>query len=95
MGDHKKARATIDAIEPGLKLIENDSYYRAVQIMQGRLNPTVGPTDDSTIKFAIAMEHRFAGNEAQAKAMLREIISENPQGHWPSEVELAAPDRRP
>lgn len=94
MGEHSKARAIIDNIEPGLKLIENDTYYQAVQIMQGRLKPTdVGTTTDSTVKFAIAMEHRFAGNEPAAVAMLTEIIGENAQGHWPSEVELAAPKR--
>jgi hypothetical protein len=77
-----------------LKLIENFTYYQAVQIMQGRLKPAdVGTTKDSTIKFAIAMERRFAGDEAGAKAMLTEIVRENAQGHWPSEAELAAPDR--
>lgn len=94
LGKHDQARAAIDAIEPGLKLIENDIYYQAVQIMQGRLKPAdIGPTNDSTIKFAIAMERRFAGDEAGAAAMLAEIIRENPQGHWPSEVELAARNR--
>jgi tetratricopeptide (TPR) repeat protein len=96
MGENAKARAVIDSIEPGLKLIENDIYYQAVQIMQGRLKPAdVGATKDSTIKFAIAMERRFAGDEAGAKALLAEIIAENAQGHWPSEAELAAPDRAP
>lgn len=96
MGEHAKARAAIDAIEPGLKLIENDIYYQAVQIMQGRLTPAdVNGTSDSTIKFAIAMEKRFAGDDAAAKALLTEIVGENAQGHWPSEAELAAPDRKP
>lgn len=95
MGEHAKARAAIDAIEPGLKLIENFAYYQAVQIMQGRLDPaSVKDTRDSTIKFAIAMERRFAGDEEGAKALLAEIVRENPQGHWPSEAELAAPDRK-
>lgn len=95
MGEHAKARAAIDAIEPGLKLIENFTYYQAVQIMQGRLDPaSVKDTRDSTIKFAIAMERRFAGDEEGAKALLAEIVRENPQGHWPSEAELAAPDRK-
>ncbi|HEY0595782.1 hypothetical protein [Sphingopyxis sp.] len=95
MGEHAKARAAIDAIEPGLKLIENFTYYQAVQIMQGRLDPaSVKDTRDSTIKFAIAMERRFAGDEQGAKALLAEIVRENPQGHWPSEAELAAPDRK-
>ena len=95
MGEHDKARAAINAIEPGLKLIENFTYYQAVQIMQGRLDPTaVKGTRDSTIKFAIAMERRFAGDEEGAKALLAEIVRENPQGHWPSEAELANPDRK-
>lgn len=95
MGQHDKARVAIDAIEPGLKLIENFTYYQAVQIMQGRLKPAdVAGTNDSTIKFAIAMERRFAGDEAGARALLTEIVRENPQGHWPSEAELAHPDRK-
>ena len=95
MGQHDKARAAIDAIEPGLKLIENFTYYQAVQIMQGRLDPADFKTErDSTIKFAIAMERRFAGDEKGATALLTEIVRENPQGHWPSEAELAAPNRK-
>ena len=95
MGQHDKARAAIDAIEPGLKLIENFTYYQAVQIMQGRLDPADFKTErDSTIKFAIAMERRFAGDEKGAKALLTEIVAENPQGHWPSEAELAEPGRK-
>jgi hypothetical protein len=63
--------------------------------MQGRLKPAdVAGTTDSTIKFAIAMERRFAGDEAGARALLTEIVRENPQGHWPSEAELAHPDRK-
>jgi len=94
MGQHEKARAAIEAIEPGLKLIENFTYYQAVQIMQGRLDPAdFANTQDSTIKFAIAMERRFSGDEAGAKTLLTEIVRENPQGHWPAEAELARPDR--
>lgn len=95
MGRHAEARTVIDAIEPDLKLIENDFYHQAVKIMQGRLNyKDVANGKDSTIKFAAAMERRFAGDEAGATSMLREIVMENPQGHWPSEAELAHPDRR-
>lgn len=95
MGQHEKARAAIEAIEPRLKLIENFTYYQAVQIMQGRLDPAdFADTKDSTIKFAIAMERRFSGDKTGAKALLTEIVRENPQGHWPAEAELAQPDRR-
>ena len=37
---------------------------------------------------------RFAGREAEATRLLREIVVENAQGHWPAEVELVARDRR-
>lgn len=95
MGEHDKARAVINAIEPNLKLIENFAYYQAVQIMQGRLKPAdLKDTRDSTIKFAIAMERRFSGDEKGANALLTEIVRENPQGHWPAEAELASPDRK-
>lgn len=95
MGEHAKARTAIDAIEPGLKLIENFTYYQAVQIMQGRLDPAdFNDSRDSTIKFAIAMERHFAGDEAGARTLLAEIVRENPQGHWPSEAELAEPNRK-
>lgn len=95
MGEHDKARAAINAIESGLKLIENFTYYQAVQIMQGRLDPAAfKDSRDSTIKFAIAMERRFAGDEAGARTLLTEIVRENPQGHWPSEAELAQPNRK-
>ena len=35
LGDHDKAAAEIAKIEPGLKLIENDIYYQAVQSCRG------------------------------------------------------------
>lgn len=95
MGEHQKARAAIDAIEPGLELIENFTYYQAVQIMQGRLDPAdIEDVRDSTIKFAIAMDRRFAGDEAGARALLTEMVRENPQGNWPAEVELAHANRK-
>lgn len=95
LGEHDEARAAIEAVPAELDLIENQIYHRAVRVMQG-LEPlaALSDTKDSTIKFAAAMEHRFAGREAEAARLLREIVVENAQGHWPSEVELIAPDRR-
>ncbi|WP_324749262.1 hypothetical protein SH591_11690 [Sphingomonas sp. LY54] len=95
LGEHDKARAAIDAVPADLDLIENQVYHQGVKVMQGRMPPAqIAGNADSTIKFAAAMEHRFAGREAEAGAMLREIVTENAQGHWPSEVELVAPARR-
>lgn len=95
MGQHEQARDLINSVPDGLDLIENDFYYQAVKVMQKKLKPeALADTKDSTIKFAIAMEYRFDGDEAKARAMMQEILTENAQGHWPSEAELAAPDRR-
>lgn len=95
MGRHQEAQALIAAVPDDLDLIENDIYYDAVKIMQKkRKAEDLASSKDSTIKFAIAMEYRFDGNETKARQIMQEILEENPQGHWPSEVELAAPDRR-
>lgn len=95
MGRHDEARALIAAVPDGLNLIENDIYYDAVKVMQKKIKPeALAATKDSTIKFAIAMEYRFDGNERKAQQIFQEILAENPQGHWPTEVELAAPDRK-
>jgi tetratricopeptide (TPR) repeat protein len=95
MGKHDEARALINGVPDGLDLIENDFYYDAVKIMQKKLEPKAFLSSrDSTIKFAIAMEYRFDGQEQKARALMQEILAENPQGHWPSEAELSAPDRR-
>ena len=44
----------------------------------------------SIIRFAIAMQHRFSGDEAGAEARLRALVADTPNG-WPAEAELAAP----
>lgn len=95
LGEHDKARAVIDAVPVELDLIENAAYHQAVKVMQGRMPlAEAAGSKDPNVKFAAAMEHRFAGRETEATRLLREIVVENAQGHWPAEVELVAPDRR-
>lgn len=95
MGKHDDAGKLINSVPDGLDLIENDFYYQAVKVMQKKLKPeALADSKDSTIKFAIAMEYRFDGHEDKARALMQEILAENAQGHWPSEAELAMPDRR-
>lgn len=95
LGEHDKARAVIDRVPAEIDLIENHAYHQATMVMQGRIPlAEAARSKDPNVKFAVAMEHRFAGREAEATAMLREIVTENPQGHWPAEVELVAPARR-
>lgn len=94
LGEHDKARAAIARVPADLDLIENEAYHQAVKVMQGRVSlPEAAASKDPNIKFAAAMEHRFAGREADATRLLREIVVENAQGHWPAEVELVAPGR--
>jgi tetratricopeptide (TPR) repeat protein len=95
LGEHDKARAAIEKVPAQLELIENHAYLEAVKVMQGRLPlaEAVRRTDPN-IRFAVAMEHRFAGRETEATAILRQIVTENAQGHWPAEVELIRPGRR-
>lgn len=95
LGEHDKARAVIDAVPDEIDLIENHAYHQATMVMKGRFPlAEAARSKDPNIKFAAAMEYRFAGNEAEAKRLLREVVVENAQGHWPAEVELVSPDRR-
>ncbi len=95
LGEHDKARAVIDAVPDTIELIENQAYHQATMVMKGRIPlAEAAASKDPNVKFAAAMEHRFAGREAEATRLLREIVVENAQGHWPAEVELVAPDRR-
>ncbi len=95
LGEHDAARAAIAQVPAELDLIENAAYHQAVKVMQGRIPlAEAAASKDPNVKFAAAMEHRFAGREAEATRLLREIVVENAQGHWPAEVELVAPDRR-
>lgn len=95
LGEHDKARAVIAKVPAEIELIENHAYHQATMVMQGRIPlAEAAKSKDPNIKFAAAMEHRFAGREAEATALLREIVTENAQGHWPAEVELVAPARR-
>lgn len=95
MGNHAAAHRSVSEIPPNLSLTENADYHRSVQLMQGRLEPTqVSESDSALVKFALAMELRFSGKEAEATELLRRIVDESPQGFWPAEVELTDPDRR-
>lgn len=94
MGRHNAARRTVSEIPVDLSLTENAHYHRAVQLMQGSLSEAeVSDTDSVLVRFALAMELRFSGRETEAVRLLRSIVDESPQGFWPAEVELVAPDR--
>ena len=94
MGQHERAKRIVAEIPDDLRPIENREYYRAVKLMQGSITPAeLTESEGSLVRFALAMEHRFAGREQEAEQLLRAIVDESPQGFWPAEVELVAPDR--
>ena len=94
MGEPDKARRAVAEVPVELDLTENHEYHRAVQVFQGLLEPSdLAENEGTLVKFALAMELRFAGDEAGATALLRQIVEKNAQGFWPAEVELVDPDR--
>ncbi|MBV7255857.1 tetratricopeptide repeat protein [Pacificimonas sp. WHA3] len=94
MGEDERAKRAVAEVPADLNLTENQDYHRAVKVMQGRITAEdLTESEGSLVRFALAMEHRFAGREDDARRMLRAIVDESPQGFWPAEVELTAPDR--
>lgn len=91
LGRHDEARTLVRKVPRGLELVENFTYYKGVQFLQGMYTKeALMPEADSVIKFAIAMEHHFNGEQETAEAIWQEIIDGSAQGFWPAESELIA-----
>lgn len=89
LGRDAEAKALVANIPDGLDIIENHTYYRGVQFFNGsRSAAELLPGADSLVKFAIAMDHHFAGRQEEAEAMWRQIVAASAQGFWPAEAEL-------
>lgn len=91
LGRHEEAARLVSGIPADLDLVENHTYYDGVLFFNGTYTETeLLPRADSIAKFAIAMNHHFAGDQAKAQRMWREIIESSSQGFWPAETELVA-----
>lgn len=89
LGQDAEARAVVDAVAEGLELVENFTYYDGVLFFKGaRTEQELLPEADSIVKFAIAMQHHFDGNQERAEAMWLEIVEGAAQGFWPAEAEI-------
>jgi len=89
LGQDAEARAVVEAVPEGLELIENFTYYDGVLFFKGvRTEEELLPEADSIVKFAIAMEHHFDGEQERAEEMWIEIVNESAQGFWPAEAEI-------
>lgn len=93
-GDARAARRLLSRLPDNIPVVEADGYYEAVRLLQGRRSESqLGASRDPIIRFAIAMQRRFNGDETGAQERLRALIADTPNGYWPAEAELAAPRR--
>ncbi|HXV59900.1 MAG TPA: amidohydrolase family protein, partial [Vicinamibacteria bacterium] len=89
LGQDEEARAVVAEIPEGLELIENFTYYDAVLFFKGvRTEEELLPGADSIVRFAIAMEHDFRGEQDEAETLWQAIVNDEPQGFWPAEAEI-------
>lgn len=89
LGRDAEAEALVANIPEGLDIIENHTYYQGVQFFNGsRSAAELLPRADGLVKFAIAMDHHFAGRQEEAATMWRQIVEASAQGFWPAEAEL-------
>lgn len=89
LGQDAEARAVVDRVAEGLELVENFTYYNGVLFFKGvRTAEELLPEADSIVKFAIAMEHSFDGEQERAEEMWLEIVEGSAQGFWPAEAEI-------
>jgi tetratricopeptide (TPR) repeat protein len=89
LGQEEQARAAVAEVADDWEMIENLTYYQAVLYFKGlRTEEELLPEGDSIIKFAIAMEKSFRGEQEAAEQMWLDIVNASAQGFWPAEAEL-------
>lgn len=89
LGQEAEARAIVEAVPDDLELLENFTYYDGVLFFKGvRSAEELLPEADSIVRFALAMEHAFRGEQEQAEEMWLEIVNDTAQGFWPAEAEI-------
>jgi len=98
LGRHDEAAALLDPVTPGLDVIENQSYYRLLQLYRGErsvdeiLSGTEGAIDDATTGYGAGAWLMLEGDEARAMEIFRRIVAA-PEwaafGHIAAEAELA------
>lgn len=89
LGEDAIAAEVLASIPPELDLIENETYHRAVQVLQGLISADdVEREGDSLSRFALGMKYQFDGDRESAARVLRAVVAANALGYWPAEVEL-------
>ncbi len=93
-GRDADARACLDAIRPGMQIIENDAYFRLCRMYQGAMTPEqVLPGDESdtiglaSAGYGVANWHWCEGRHDEAVDLLKEIAA---SPNWPAFGVIAA-----
>lgn len=91
LGQHAEARQIVNSVPEDLEMVENFTYYESVLFFKGaRTRDEVLSGADNLIRFAVAIEHHFQGEQDLAEDMWRDVVENSAQGFWPAEVELVA-----
>lgn len=98
LGRHDEARVLLEPITPELDVIENQSYYRLLQLYRGErsvdelLSRTEGAIDDATTGYGVGAWMMLEGDEMRAAEVFRRIVTSSEWaafGHIAAEAELA------
>ena len=89
LGETGQADALLDSVPADLDLIENETYHRAIKVLQGVTTPAeVKNRGDSLARFALGMRLEFDGRRDESTRVLTELVNDSALGYWPAEVEL-------
>lgn len=97
-GREKEAEEVLAMITDDLEMIENEVYYRLLLMFKEEINPEIvikrseGASDNATMGYGLAWWHRFNGQEDEAVARFKEVVS-SPDwtsfGYIAAEVQLS------
>jgi tetratricopeptide (TPR) repeat protein len=94
LGRDGEAQALLQLITPGMRIIENDAYYRLALMYRGELPPDSlwhagesGTLDNVTVGYGVANWHKYNCRDDQAERMFRQIVA---QGQWAAFGHIAA-----
>ncbi len=86
LGRDVEAGSLLAALPDNPDLIENDSYFAAIQVFESR---DALPADaDSLSRFAVGMDALLAGDADRGTDLLEAVVNDSALGYWPAEAEL-------
>jgi len=92
LGLAEEAAGNLTAVDANWDIIENTAYHRLLLRFRGDVPSSseaagVDSIEDATLVYGLAQWHRFEGRDAQADALLEQLLA-GPQ--WPAFAYLAA-----